>query len=184
MEYTKTSKVSYYNGCKFDSRLELRYALFIETNYAYLVKPKKIYDSYYRKNGREVEINEYTKSYKPDFLIRSYKENIGSFIEIKHHNYRDQAEIEKRNRIIARYCDGLHANVKLEWVYGGDFRLDKESWNKYQTVITNQPKERQFYDLLKKFYSQDGVKPFIIRYEWTDKAYSEFVKYGNNPMQV
>lgn len=184
MKYTQRSKVSYYNGCKFDSRLELRYALFIETNYAYLVKPIKIYDSYYRKKGREVEIYEHTGSYEPDFLIRSYKENIAAFIETKPDNYKNPVQMEKRNRIVGRYCDGLQADITFEWVFDGGFRLDKAGWDKYQTVIENQRKEKQFYDLLTKFYSHDGAIPFIHHSDWSDKEYSEFVRFGTNPIRV
>ena len=82
------------------------------------------------------------------------------------------------------YCDGLQADITFEWVFDEDFRLDKAGWDKYQTVIENQPKEKQFYDLLTKFYSHDGTKPFIHHSDWNDKEYSEFVRLGNNPIRV
>jgi len=54
--------VTYYNGCLFDSQAELKYALSIEDDYAYLLHPKRIFDTCYDYHGKVIEIEEYTKT--------------------------------------------------------------------------------------------------------------------------
>ena len=96
----------YYNGLEFESTIELKFALSIEDECAYLLHPKKIFDSYYRENGKIVEINDTTKSYTPDFLIRSTTRNIGAIIETKPNSYKNAAQFEFRNKVIKSYLSG------------------------------------------------------------------------------
>jgi len=73
----------YYNGCIFHSGAELKYALSIEDEYAYIIHPKRIFDSFYRANGKIVQVENFTQNYTPDFFIRSYTNKIGYIIESK-----------------------------------------------------------------------------------------------------
>ncbi|MDW3209281.1 MAG: hypothetical protein R8N23_05410 [Reichenbachiella sp.] len=182
--YNLPNKTTYYNGCKFDSRLELRFCLLMEeNNFAYLVHPKKIYDSYYRNEGQYVEVFENTKSYTPDFLIRSIEKNVAYFIEIKPEDFSDEIQLYKRNKIIARYCNKLTNPIDFRVVYGGDFKLGQQSISKYDQVIKNQKKEKKLYDFRIKFYGGQGRVPLILPNQWSSQEYVNFVKYGNNPQE-
>ncbi len=61
-----------YNGCLFHSFTELRYALMIEDEFAFLREGIEIYyDPKIQQST--LYIHEQTKKYTPDFLIRNWK---------------------------------------------------------------------------------------------------------------
>lgn len=171
----------YYNGCLFESPYELKYALSIEEDYAYLLHPKRIYDSFYRGNGKVVEINERTANYTPDFLIRSYQENTACVIEIKGHSFNDLQQYEKRNAIMNRYLGTLENPPDFRWVFWDDKMLSKDKAEKFLFLEANQAYEKEFYNYLRNLYNHNDRIPFSFPHEASTSDYLSFVNYGVNP---
>lgn len=171
----------YYNGCLFESPYELKYALSIEYDFAYLLHPKKIYDSFYRDNGKAVEINDYTNNYTPDFLIRSYNENIACIVEIKGRSFNDIRQYEKRNAIMERYLRTLENPPDFRWIFWDDEMLTQEQADKFQFLETNQTYEKNFYEVLRNLYNHDDRIPFSFPREFSTSEYISFVNHGINP---
>jgi hypothetical protein len=173
--------IRYYNGIKFDSKIELKFALSIESNFAYLHHPKKIFESYYREDGKIVEINNNTRNYTPDFLIRSVSRNVATIVETKPDDYNDPEQFERRNRIVAKYLSSIETELDFKWVYERDIELTVAQCAKLEHVLQTQDKEKRFYYLLKKIYRRNGRVPFVQSPKWTEKEYVAFVKYGTYP---
>lgn len=171
----------YYNGCLFESTLELKYALSIEDEYAYIVHPKRIFDSFYRDNGKLVEILEQTKSYTPDFLIRSYTENKASIIEIKEEHYSDPEQYDLRNRIMKKYTEALENPPDFKWVFWNDGMLTPEKTEKFHLLMSCQGAEKKFYELLKQLYQRNEKIPYTFPRTMSTSEYMRFLVYGDNP---
>jgi len=175
---------AYYNGCEFESVHELRFALSIEDAFAYLLHPRRIFNSYYRENGSVVAIEDTTSSYKPDFLIRSYSENTVSFFEIKPHGFNDWEQYSKRNRIMNNFQKQLDLRIEFQWHFGLA-SLSEEKLRKFQALMKNQAYEKKFFLTLDKLYPGRNKKiPFTIPAEYSTSEYFNFVVHGEYPTHV
>jgi hypothetical protein len=168
----------------FDSQIELRFALSIEDQYAYLHHPKRIFESYYRDDGKIVEINNKTRSYTPDFLIRSITQNEATIIETKPNHYNDWEQFERRNRIVSKYLSNIETHLEFKWVFDRDIKLTGEGWSKFNRILETQESEKRFHELLKVIYNRNCRVPFIHSPKWTEKEYIAFIKYGSYPESV
>ncbi|MFZ6014435.1 MAG: hypothetical protein ACOYXT_29115 [Bacteroidota bacterium] len=174
--------IAFYNGCRFESLGELKYALSIEDEYAYIVHPKKIFDSFYRDHGKIVEIYEHTKGYTPDFLIRSYRNNTASFVEVKYEDFNDVEQIELRNRIMGKYLTSLPTPLTFKWVRWNNNMLPQSKHEKLSALLENQHYERKFHDRVKDIYNRNEKVPYTFPNVWSDREYVDFVIHGINPL--
>ncbi len=95
-EYRKSCNVDY-NGCLFHSFTELKYALMIEDEFAFLREGIEIY---YHLPLQEstLHIREQTKKYTPDFLIRNLKDHRAYLIEIKPAGFSNYEQLNVRQK--------------------------------------------------------------------------------------
>ena len=87
-----------YKGCFYHSLLELKFILLIENKCSWIREPVAIHYNPYTLEVTNY-INEKTRKYIPDFLVRKWNDNTGYLIEIKPQEFLDSEEMQLRDKI-------------------------------------------------------------------------------------
>jgi TnsA endonuclease-like protein len=119
-------------GCRFDSLLELKYAISIQDDYEFLRSRIPIY--YDPKTKRPTDYLRFnTKRYTPDFLIRHRGTNKASLIEIKPRAFENERQLELRREIAEKYIRWKSFDWSFEVVYDDQIRLNTQQQHLFDT---------------------------------------------------
>ncbi|WP_421873984.1 hypothetical protein [Marinoscillum sp.] len=168
----------YYNGIRFDSQLELKFALLIEHNFVYAAHPKEFFQKDL-ETGKIILTPE-IHSYKPDFYIRSLKDNIASYIEIKPS---PRFEKSKELRLSIMTENLAQSDTDFKWIFEDQIVLPNDQYEKLKMLIANQSLERKFYNLANKFYRNLYKYPFNLIKGWSFQEYKSFLHEGTYPFR-
>jgi hypothetical protein len=181
------SKSIYYNGCYYSSRLELKYALWVETWCAYLVHPIKIYSG--TRIGDAIDLSKFYKVYVPDFLVRNWKNNKAWLVEVKPLRY--LAEAMRKKEMVLEYLKIKNLDWNFIIATEKDIHLSESQYKKYKRIIDD-------YELLKKNRGfsfgenryrnrhTDGFNqaPQLTNLDIEHDEYITYVKTGKLPKRV
>lgn len=109
--YKKATRIINW-GYSFDSLLELKYALSIQTDYYYLREHIPIF---YDPRSRQPTnyIRDHIRRYTPDFLIRHKRTNEATLVEIKPRAFEQCKQLSLRREVAENYIRWR----KFDWSY-------------------------------------------------------------------
>lgn len=110
-QYQHSRKITNW-GYSFDSVTELKYAVSIMEDFAFLRSPISVYFHPGTKMPTE-SVRLYHRRYTPDFLIRNLHTNEASWIEIKPRAYQFHPKLGYRKEIAENYVRWK----RLDWTY-------------------------------------------------------------------
>jgi hypothetical protein len=122
--YSKSTHIGYW-GCRFDSLLELKFALSIKDEYDFIRSPVHIY---YDPRTRIPTnyLRYYIRRYTPDFLIRHKTTGLAFLIEIKPGAFRDERQLVIRREVSENYIRWKNYDWKFKVVFDHDILLSQK----------------------------------------------------------
>jgi hypothetical protein len=174
-KYGKSHKIIYW-GCSFDSLLELKFALSVQSEYEFLrsniivyFDPKtKCPTDYIRANIRR---------YTPDFLIRHKETNKAFWIEIKPRAFSDHAQLALRKEVAERYIQWKGYDWEYKVVYDDEIKLTLDQlvqFNECCVLIPKSARKIWFEKYNKRF---DRSTPSLF-FKAPENSRIRFVMYG------
>jgi hypothetical protein len=121
--YSKSIRIGYW-GCRFDSLLELKFALSIKDEYDLIRSPVHIYYD----PGTRMPTNYlryHIRRYTPDFLIRHKTLRTAFLVEIKPGAFRDERQLQIRREVSENYIRWKNFDWQFKVVYDDDILLCK-----------------------------------------------------------
>lgn len=176
-----------YKGCFYHSLLELKFILLIENKCSWIREPVAIH---YNPDTLEVTnyINEKTRKYIPDFLVRKWNDNTGYLIEIKPQEFLDSEEMQLRNKITKDYLMIKNVDWKFKVLTEKDIILNEKQKALFQKVVDENKniKSRLAWIELDKKYNNSPQKyfrsiPYLNSNDISDEDYILYVRYGIIP---
>jgi hypothetical protein len=134
----KTSSFSYLPaqqvinwGCHFDSLTELRYAVSIMEEYAFLRNHVSIY---YHPGTRQptTYLRRCHRRYTPDFLIRHKQTGKASLIEIKPRAFEHHPQLALRKDVAENYIRFKNYDWIYKVVFDDEIILNEEQWHAFE----------------------------------------------------
>jgi hypothetical protein len=122
--YSESIRIGYW-GCRFDSLLELKFALSIKDEYDFIRSPVHIYYDPRTKIPTNY-LRYYIRRYTPDFLIRHKTTGIALLIEIKPGAFRDERQLQIRREVSENYIRWKKYDWKFKGVYDHDILLSQK----------------------------------------------------------
>jgi len=168
--YTYNSKTVFYNGCVFDSLVELKYVLMIEDTHAWL---RDGLEMYYGVNVQSGVYKERLHCYRPDFLIRNLTTGIAEVIEIKPDGFTMNAQL-KRQKIVAKFIKRFAYDWKFRIVTESELTLSTEQWLKCKNILATQS----------NWCHKPCIKLLQNTTSYSDQEYQQFVRTGLLPALV
>jgi len=143
-----------YNGCCFDSLLELKYALTIEAENAYLREGLEIY---FNPNTIESTLNiQYgIVKYIPDFLTRNWYNGKAQLIEIKPEGFDNYEYLDVRQKICNHFINEYGYDWEYKVVYEDEIVMTEKQTETFQAILSN----KKLYKKLHGYPSYDQ-RPF------------------------
>lgn len=176
-----------YKGCFYHSILELKFILLIEDKCSWIREPVAIH---YDPNTLEVTnyINEKTKKYIPDFLVRKWKENTAHLIEIKPTRFLDLEQMRIRRIVTENYLKQKNVDWQFKVITEDDIKLNDFKTDLLKRIIDENRNLQSKLSLIKRDrkYNNTPQKyfaniPYLITKEITPEDYKRYVKYGVLP---
>lgn len=132
-------------GYRFDSVTEVKFAISVMEEYAFMRSPVSIY--FHPGSGAlSPHPRIYHRRYTPDFLIRHLETKLAYLIEIKPRAYEGNPELEMHEKIASSYIQTL----KFDWVYKVVFD---------DQIMLGEEQLKDFEQFLR-------IKDDAIRFEW------------------
>ncbi len=178
-----------YRGCYYDSLLELKYALTIEEENAYMREglgvyydPEKVETVMYLKSG--------VRTYTPDFLIRNWYTGKAQLIEIKPEGFDDYEYLDIRQRICNHFIEKYEYDWEFKVVYENEIILTDKQQEKFRAIIQNKRLYKKTYDLDSydhRPYDKTGRRivrciPHLKEEPLTEMQYKYFIRKGVLPV--
>jgi hypothetical protein len=132
--YTSKSKTKFYNGCVFDSSLELKFALMIEETNAWLRDGLEIY---YNLNQNDCGVKANLPCYRPDFLIRNWSTGEAQLIEIKPDGFNCDS-LKMRQKIASRLINRFAYDWSFRVITESQINLSPEQLKRYENILATQ----------------------------------------------
>lgn len=99
-------------GCRFDSLTELRFAISVMEEYAFMRSPVSMY--FHPATGQLAHFPKGSfRRYTPDFLIRHYETRKATLVEIKPRAFENETSLKMHQLVANNYIRSL----KLDWTY-------------------------------------------------------------------
>lgn len=121
-QYKKSFQLIHW-GCCFDSLLELKYAIYIQDNYAFMRAQVPIYFDPRTKRPTNY-IRDNIRRYTPDFLIRDKQSNKAFLVEVKPRAFSDQDQLKDRREIAENFIRWKGWDWEFKVVYDDEFALN------------------------------------------------------------
>lgn len=176
-----------YKGCFYHSILELKFILLIEDRCSWIREPVAIH---YDPNTFEVTnyINEKTKKYIPDFLVRKWRDNTAYLIEIKPRRFLDSEQMRIRKIVTENYLKQKNVDWRYKILTEEDIKLTDIKTDLLKKIIDENRNLQGKLNLIKrdKKYNNTPQKyfaniPYLVTKEITPEDYKRYVKYGILP---
>lgn len=137
--YTGSRKISYW-GIHYDSLLELKYALSIQDDYAFLRSAVPIF--YHPSTlTPTLYVREVVRRYTPDFLIRHTITNEAFLVEIKPRAAEQDPKLRKLTTVAERYIKWKGYDWKFIVVFDDMITLDAHNLAIYEDCCRLQSKK-------------------------------------------
>jgi len=174
-----------YKGMGFDSLLELRYAISVEDDYAFMREGIKIF--YDPLTGKSTNyLREGIHRYTPDFLIRDNRTGKAYLIEIKPFEYDDYDRLILLQSVSNHYIKANNYDWEFKIVFENDIILSLPKQERYDAVLANKILYREhfgYYSLdLRKLYVQPVTKQLPPHLSWDE--YLLYIKRNKLPAQA
>ena len=134
-QWFKPSKKSQYQGCSYDSLLELKFIILIEDKCSWMREPIEIYYNIDTLENTNY-LNDRTTKYVPDFLVRKWSGHTGHLIEIKPKKNLYSKQMKIRKIVVANYLKTRKYDWKYTILTEEDIKL-----NQAQTLLFDRIKE-------------------------------------------
>lgn len=176
-----------YKGCFYHSLLELKFILLIENKCSWIREPVAIH---YNPNTLEVTnyLNEKTRKYVPDFLVRKWSDNTGYLIEIKPQEFLDSEEMQIRNKITKDYLGIKNVDWKFKVITEKDIILNEKQKALFKKVVNENKnfksrlawieQDKKFNNSPQKYFRSI---PYLNSKDISDEDYIRYVRYGIIP---
>lgn len=174
-DYQKSCKISNW-GISFDSYLELRYALSIQEEYAFLRSPVSIY---YRIRDLQLVSRPHhgVKRYTPDFLIR-HKQTLEAFwVEIKPYGYNSSERLDLNRKLAESYIRWKQYDWKYKVVFSNEFKLNEEQHLQFKECLKLRRRAYHTFWLETKNKLRERFIPPVISTA-PDNRLIDFVMFG------
>lgn len=185
-QYRKSFMVDY-NGCLFHSFTELKYALMIEDEFAFLREGIEIY--YDPKiQPPTLYIHEQTKKYTPDFLIRNWKDHRACLVEIKPAGFSNYEQLSVRQKISRNFINTYSYDWEYKVVYADEIILTEKQQEKFEALKNNSFSRAKIHT--QKLFDGGSIRncfssvPDIKNSALTKDQYRLFVRKGWLPAEV
>jgi hypothetical protein len=173
-----------YNGCLYDSLLELKFVLSVEKEYMYLREPVIIgYDPI--KCVSTNYLQERTRIYKPDFLIRSPEGGPALLIELKPTAWKNYYYQMRYEAIANSFISQRKLDWKYKILYSHEIILSRDQKLHFLELAKNKRAWSATLKMIKldQKYNQKEVRyfsstPNFRLHALSKKNYVEWVKYG------
>lgn len=163
-------------GCTFDSLLELKYALSIQQDYAYLREHIPIfYDPRTRQPTDYIRDN--IRRYTPDFLIRHKRTNEAILVEIKPRAFEQNEQLAMRKEIADNYIRWRKFDWSFKVVFDDEIRLTNSQLLQFDQCVKNIDRSRSKFYLKKLNDRFDCSRPSLLHTAPTNKLI-QFVMFG------
>jgi hypothetical protein len=133
-DYSSSGTTIFYKGNIFDSLLELKFALHIESTHAWLREGLELY---YGLHGLANGVKGKLHCYRPDFLIRNWQTGEASLVEIKPDGFNDSSLV-KRAKIANRHARQFCYDWNFTIVYESEIHLSEAQWHEFKKIQTEQ----------------------------------------------
>ncbi len=176
-----------YKGCLYHSLLELKFIILIENKCSWIREPVAIH---YDPETLKVTnyLNENTRKYVPDFLVRKWSDNTGYLIEIKPQKFLDSEKMFLRNTITKEYLANKNVDWKFKVITEKDIILNKQQKMLFQKVVEENKnfsgklgiikKDRKFNNTPQQYFRS---VPYLNTKDISNEDYIRFVRYGILP---
>lgn len=128
--YGKSFRMVYW-GCSFDSMLELKFAVSIQDDYAFLRNRVTIF-YHHGFNQPTSYIRQGIRRYTPDFLIRHRLTGEAYLVEIKPRAAQFDPQLAVRKQVAENYIKWKGYDWQFKIVFDDEIFLDEASWNVYE----------------------------------------------------
>jgi len=182
-EYTSPSTLIDYNGCQFDSLLELRFALMIEDKCSFILHPLQIPTNQWESNIIHLLAN--TRFYTPDFLVRKRINNKAYLIEIKPNSkFTNDSNAQRNQRTAEDFIQLKKFDWEFKFIVEHDIRLSDEKEKLYRQLLSRKHK---------RYLNRSPIFNRIVGEAWkynlpeqtglslTEKQYKKYVREGTLP---
>ena len=147
--YRRSSRVCY-RSCVLDSLTELRFVLSIEQDFYFLREHVRIW--YHSKTLEPTYyLNDQTKLYTPDFLIRGKENNTAYLVEIKPRAFQNAEQLTIHSRVAERFIDKNKYDWKFIILFNDEISLNKEQQKKFNLLKNH----KQDFSAILKFHQLD-----------------------------
>ncbi len=188
METTFTYLPGYhidYKGMGFDSLLELRYAISIEDDFAFMREGIKIfYDPATAKSTNY--LREGIHRYTPDFLIRNWQTGRAYLVEIKPLAYDDFNALALLQTVCSHYIKVNNYDWEYIIIFENEITLSLAKQERYDAVLANKILYRKYYGYysldLRKLHGQPVRKQLPPHLSWDE--YLLYIKRNKLPAQA
>ena len=154
--FFKKSHQILYNGLFFHSKLELKFVLMIEDHCAYMREPVTIN---YRK--KSLQPDEYygdgCARYRPDFLVRKWRNGKATLIEIKNKSARSKVDVLEKSKVAENYIRLKNKDWEYKILDETDIKLTPQKQAKYQKLMEEYEDNLSKLKYLKYINRQDPI---------------------------
>lgn len=121
-------------GCHFDSLTELRFAISIMEDHAFLRSPVSMY--FHPVTG---QLAHFPRGcflrYTPDFLIRNYETKQATLVEIKPRSFEQESSLEMHQHIANHYIRTLKFDWQYKIIFDDEILLTEQQLQQYQDCL-------------------------------------------------
>ncbi len=155
---TNTSKFTYRTptpvkgwGCHFDSLTELRFAISVMEDHAFMRSPVSMY--FHPGTG---QLAHFPRGcflrYTPDFLIRNYETKQATLVEIKPRAFEQESSLVMHQQIANNYIRTLKFDWQYKIIFDDQIILTEEQLHQYNDCLKLSGKER--YRWYEEYYQR------------------------------
>ncbi len=184
-QYWKSCSIDY-KGCFFHSLTELKYALMIEEEFAFLREGIEIYyDPVIQQST--LYIHEQTKKYTPDFLTRNWNDHKAYLVEIKPKGFNNYEQLNARQKISQHFIKTYKYDWEYKVVYSDEIILSEIQQRKFDSLKNNNLYRAEIK--IQKLFDGDSLRncfssvPDFKNTTLTKDQYRFFVRKGRLPAE-
>lgn len=186
-QYKLAKKVEY-RGILFDSILELKFALMIESKCAWMREPKTIfYDPATCESVTYVQ--KHHKRYTPDFMVRKWHNNKAFVVEVKPLEFSVTMEMVDRRLAFMKYIQKRGLDWKFIVMTEKDIKLNMIQKEKLKLILAGNSELEKKLEIIKADRKYNNYRrkhfhniPTLEEGELDYKEYKRYVLHGLLPV--
>lgn len=162
-------------GCSFDSLTEVKYAVSILDDYAFLRERISIY--YHPGTLQPTDyIRECHRRYTPDFLIRHKETGEAFLVEIKPRAFQHEPQLLQRRQVAENYIRWKGYDWKFKIIYDDEIILTAEQWEQFEDCckLKSKSARKVWFQEYKKCFDRSAPALFAPQLNSADIQYIMF----------